>query len=79
MAELGAAFLAPSLGFAFCGVADHAGYIANWLELLKGDSRAIGRAAGDASRAARWLVDHEHETPVSQSVADEAAAPETAN
>ena len=79
VAELGAAFLAPSLGFAFCGVADHAGYIANWLELLKGDSRAIGRAAGDASRAARWFVDHEHGATVSESVADGATAPETAD
>lgn len=79
VAELGAAFLAPSLGFAYCGVADHAGYIAGWLELLKSDSRAIGKAAGDASRAARWLVDHEHGTPVSKSAPDEAMALEHAD
>lgn len=78
VAELGAAFLAPSLGFAYGGVADHAGYIAGWLELLKGDSRAIGKAAGDASRAARWLLDHEHGTPVSESAPAEAMAPEPA-
>ena len=78
VAELGAAFLAPLLGFAYCGVADHAGYIAHWLDLLKSDNRAIGKAAGEASRAARWLVDHERGTPVPRSAPDERTALELA-
>ena len=71
VAELGAAFLAPLLGFAYCGVADHAGYIAHWLDLLKSDNRAIGKAAGEASRAARWLVDHERGTRAPECASDE--------
>jgi antirestriction protein ArdC len=34
---------------------DHAGYIANWLEVLKADDRAIFIAAGHAQRAADFI------------------------
>lgn len=60
VAELGAACLAPPLGFAYRGVADHAGYMTEWLELLRGDDRALVRALRDASAAAAWLLDREH-------------------
>ena len=59
VAELGAAYLAPELGFGYCGVADHAGYIAGWLKLLREDDRAIARASAQASSAATWLLDRE--------------------
>ena len=55
VAELGAAFLAPTLGFDYCGTADHAGYLAFWLAHLEGDERALFAAAAEASRAVRWL------------------------
>jgi antirestriction protein ArdC len=35
--------------------ADHASYIANWLEVLKNDKRAIFTAASHAQRAADYL------------------------
>ena len=57
VAELGAAYLAPELGFAHCGVADHAGYVAGWLELLRSDTFAIAHASRDASSAASWLLE----------------------
>jgi len=34
----------------------HADYLAHWLDLLRGDARAIVRAASAASRAADWLL-----------------------
>lgn len=34
---------------------DHAHYIAHWLEIMKGDRRAIFTAAAAANRAAEYL------------------------
>jgi antirestriction protein ArdC len=34
---------------------DHASYIANWLEVLKSDNRAIFAAANHAQRAADFI------------------------
>ncbi len=53
VAELGAAFLCAHLGVQ--GELRHAGYIGNWLELLKSDDRAIFTAASKASQAADYL------------------------
>lgn len=53
VAELGAAFLCAHLGVV--GELRHAGYIGNWLELLKHDDRAIFTAASKASAAADYL------------------------
>lgn len=53
VAELSAAFLCAHLGIE--GKLRHAEYIANWLELLKKDSRAIFTAASRASAAADYL------------------------
>jgi antirestriction protein ArdC len=56
VAELGAAFLAADLGLAAAPREDHAAYIALWLEVLKGDKRAIFTAASHAQRAVDFLA-----------------------
>ena len=53
VAELGAAFLCAHLGVQ--GRLRHAEYLANWLELLKDDNRAIFTAASKAFQAADYL------------------------
>ena len=53
IAELGAAFLCAEFGFD--GDVRNAGYIANWIELLKADKRAFFTACSHASKAANYL------------------------
>jgi antirestriction protein ArdC len=53
IAELGAAFLCAEFGFD--GDLRHAGYIANWIALLKADKRAFFTAASQAFKAADYL------------------------
>jgi antirestriction protein ArdC len=53
IAELGAAFLCAEFGFD--GDVRSAGYIANWIELLKADKRAFFTAYSQASKAADYL------------------------
>jgi antirestriction protein ArdC len=55
VAEIGAAFLCAELGITQETRADHAQYLAQWLKLLKDDSRAIFAAAAKASEAASYL------------------------
>ncbi|MGE0269575.1 MAG: ArdC family protein [Candidatus Omnitrophota bacterium] len=55
VAELGAAFLCADLELSLQPREDHASYIANWLEVLQNDNRAIFRAAAHAQRAADHL------------------------
>jgi len=55
VAEIGAAFLCAELGITQEVRPDHAQYLANWLQLLKSDSRAIFTAAAKASEAAAFL------------------------
>ena len=55
VAELGAAFLCADLGITPEVREDHAAYLASWLEVLRGDKRAIFTAAGKASAAAEYL------------------------
>lgn len=55
-AELGAAFLCADLGLEPEVREDHAGYIENWLKVLKADKRATFTAASKASEAATWLL-----------------------
>jgi antirestriction protein ArdC len=55
VAELGAAFLCADLGLSAEPRSDHAGYIASWLKVLKGDNRAIFTAASKAQAATDWL------------------------
>ena len=53
VAELGSEFLYAEFGFD--GDLRHAGYIGNWLELLKADKRAFFTACSQASKAADYL------------------------
>jgi antirestriction protein ArdC len=53
VAELGAAFLCAEFGFD--GDVRNAGYIASWIELLKGDKRAFFTACSKAAKAAEYL------------------------
>lgn len=56
VAELGASFLCADCAITNQPRPDHAGYIANWLEVLKNDKRAIFTAARQASEAAAFLT-----------------------
>jgi antirestriction protein ArdC len=55
VAELSAAYLCAGLEITNTPRADHAQYIANWLVVLKGDTRAIFSAASMATRAVDYL------------------------
>jgi antirestriction protein ArdC len=55
VAELGAAFLCAHLEITNTPRPDHAQYLANWVEVLKGDTRAIFTAASLATRAVDYL------------------------
>ena len=55
VAELGAAFLCADLDLTLEPREDHAAYIANWLDVLKADNRAIFAAASGAQRAADFI------------------------
>ena len=54
VAELGSAFLCAALGIV--PTVRHADYLASWLDVLRGNTRAIFRAASAASKAADWLL-----------------------
>jgi antirestriction protein ArdC len=56
VAELGASFLCAECAIASEPRPDHAGYIANWLEVLKNDRRAIFTAARNAGEATEFLI-----------------------
>jgi antirestriction protein ArdC len=55
LAELSAAFLCADLEVAPHLRDDHAHYIAHWLEILRGDKKAIFAAAAAANRAVEYL------------------------
>jgi antirestriction protein ArdC len=55
VAEIGNSFLCAELGITQDVRADHAQYLAQWLKLLKDDSRAIFTAAAKASEAVAYL------------------------
>ena len=55
VAELGAAFLCAHLEVTNTPRLDHAQYCASWLEVLKGDAKAIFTAASHATRAVEFL------------------------
>lgn len=56
VAELSAAFLCAELEITNTPRADHAQYIAHWLEVLKGDSKAIFTAASQATQTVEYLM-----------------------
>ena len=60
VAEWGSSFLCAHLGIE--GHLRHADYIANWLQLLKSDDRALFRAASKAQQAADFLRAFSEET-----------------
>jgi antirestriction protein ArdC len=55
VAELGAAMLCAQLGISVEPRADHAQYLNNWLKVLRGDNKAILKAATLAKQAAAYL------------------------
>jgi len=55
VAELGSAFLCCDLELTPVVREDHASYVASWLEVLKGDKRAIFQAASHAQKAVDYL------------------------
>jgi antirestriction protein ArdC len=56
VAELGSAFTCANLDLTPELRADHASYLAHWLEVLKADKRAIFTAAAHAQKAADFLA-----------------------
>jgi antirestriction protein ArdC len=59
--ELGAAFLCAELRIAVEPRADHAQYLAHWLNVLKADKRAIFTAASKAGEAVAFLRAKEYQ------------------
>jgi antirestriction protein ArdC len=55
VAEIGSAFLCAELDITQDVRADHAQYLASWLQLLKDDAKAIFVAAARASEAVNYL------------------------
>jgi len=55
VAELGAAFLCADLEIATEPREENASYIANWLEVLQKDNRAVFTATAHAQRAADFI------------------------
>jgi antirestriction protein ArdC len=53
--ELTSSFITADLGIAHKSRAEHAAYIASWIEILKDDPRAIFTAASKAQAAADWM------------------------
>lgn len=58
VAELGAAYLCMEYGVANVPRPDHAAYIASWLKVLKGDTRAIFAASTAAYQAVEFLMSY---------------------
>lgn len=57
VAELGAAFAGEVLGISGDLIDNHASYLAGWLKVLKGDSKAIQTAASKAQAACTMVVE----------------------
>lgn len=55
VAELGAAFVCARLGLASRSQADHAPYLAHWLEILREDPRHLWTVAGAGGQACEYL------------------------
>lgn len=66
IAEVGAAMLCAQLGMEPTEREDHAAYIADWLKALRGDKRAIFRAASAAQAASELILSHMVAQPVRQ-------------
>nr|WP_226998739.1 zincin-like metallopeptidase domain-containing protein [Tardibacter chloracetimidivorans] len=66
IAEIGAAMLCAQLGMKPTEREDHAAYIADWLKALRGDKRAIFRAAAAAQAASELILSHMTDEPARQ-------------
>jgi antirestriction protein ArdC len=66
-AELASAFVCASLGIV--PTVRHADYLASWLGLLRSDSRAIFKAASQASKAADYLLAFTQSNQAAQQIA----------
>jgi antirestriction protein ArdC len=71
IAELGAAYLCADLGLNLEPRPDHAAYIADWLRVLKNETRAIFLAAAQAEKAVGYL----HGVQLVASAIEQAVAP----
>ena len=67
VAELGSAFLCQRLSVD--GALQHPEYLANWLTVLRNDTRAIFRASGAASKAVEYLAERDHQPSAIERVA----------
>lgn len=56
VAEIGAAFLATEAGFIDDTITNHAAYVQGWLKALKNDKKMILVAAGQAQKAADYIL-----------------------
>jgi antirestriction protein ArdC len=70
VAEMAGTFICASLGIV--PTVRHADYIRSWLEVLRGDNRAVVRAASAASKAADYVL--AFEPPLSDDVGISSAA-----
>lgn len=76
VAELGAAFMCHALGISPTPRDDHAEYVANWLQVLRNDKKAIFTASSKAAKAVDWLeakyraAGETAETPVAEPIAE---------
>lgn len=70
IAEMGSAFLCAHLGVRLEGL-QHPQYLNNWLEILRGDKKAIFAASSQARQSTEWLLDRA--TDPAQSTTDAAA------
>jgi len=59
VAEMGAAFLAGHAGIVERTINNSAAYVQSWLQRLKQDSRLIVQAAGQAQKAADFILDRQ--------------------
>ena len=66
IAEVGAAMLCAQLGMEPTEREDHAAYVADWLKALRGDKRAIFRAATAAQSASELVLSHMAAQPIAE-------------
>src|SRR5438132_674224 len=59
---MGASFLCHEAGILPATIDNSAAYLRSWVNVLKGDSRLVVRAAGAAQKAADWLLSRQPAT-----------------
>jgi antirestriction protein ArdC len=64
VAEISAAYTCASLGIV--PTVRHTDYVGHWIEVLKEDSRAIIRAASQASKAADYILSFLPQTKIGE-------------